>query len=465
MTSEPPLSAERGHATPDDDTVVGIARGVAAGRVAPSAIVDRCLRRIERLDPYLNAFITITEDRARADAARIESCSEDALPALAGVPIAHKDILMTAGIATTAGSQRLEGWIPDADAVVVRRLADAGCLMLGKVNTHEYATGVTGTISAAGPTVNPWNPERIAGGSSCGSAAAVAAGMVAAATGTDTGGSIRIPAACCGLAGIKPTYDRISRRGVLPFAWTLDHVGAMARRSEDLEMLLDAMLDSSASSAPGRPLSDSRFAILDELCDQAQPAVAAAVREVAVTLEGAGARRIGVRLPDSWRLVPATATAIFLTEGGAVHGDALRQHPEQYQEPTRSFLSQAAAQLPARYTQALDVRKSLSQQLDRLLQEVDLLICPTLPIVAPPLDAGMIELPDGTVDTRAALTLFTRAFNLTGLPALSLPCGFENGLPIGVQLVGRRGDDGDLIRAGMEFERLTDWVRFPRITS
>ena len=450
---------------PRDDTVVAIARDVASGRVAPSTIADRCLRRIERLEPRLNAFITITESRARADAERLESPTGNEPPALAGVPIAHKDILMTAGIATTAGSQRLAGWVPDTDATVVRRLANAGTLMLGKVNTHEYATGITGTVSAAGPTLNPWNAQRIAGGSSCGSAAAVASGMVAAATGTDTGGSIRIPAACCGLAGIKPTYDRISRRGVLPFAWTLDHVGAMARRSEDLAALLGVMFDPAPATASGRPLSKTRFAILDELCDQAQAGVAAAVREVAVTLERSGARRRGAQLPDSLRLVHAAAAAIFLAEGGTVHGAALREHPEQYQEQTRRFLGLADALPPNRYAQALRVRRLLCRQIDRLFREVDLLICPTLPTVAPRLDSQTIELPYGVVDLRVALTLFTRAFNLTGLPALSLPCGFDEGLPIGVQIVGRRGDDGNVIRAGMEFESMTDWVRKPEITA
>ncbi len=448
-----------------DESIAAIARRVAAGHIAPSTIVDRCLERIARLEPQLNAFVTITEERARADAAHLESSVDGELPVLAGVPIAHKDILMTAGIATSAGSRRLAGWIPDADATVVRRLSEAGTLLLGKANTHEYATGVTGTVSAAGATLNPWDTSRIAGGSSCGSAVAVAAGMVAAATGTDTGGSIRIPAACCGLAGIKPSYDRVSRRGVLPFSWTLDHVGALARRSEDLAALLAVMLDSPAATAPARPLSESRFAIFDELCDQSQPAVAAAVREAAVTLERLGARRCVVPLPEAWRFVHAAATAIFLAEGGVVHGAALRAAPTQYEEQTRRFLSLADALPAARYAQALGVRRLLSHQLERMLGEVDLLLCPTLPMIAPPLEAEAVELPDGVVDVRAALTRFTRVFNLTGLPAVSLPCGFDRGLPIGLQIAGRAGDDGNVLLAGIEFEGTTDWVRTPPITA
>ena len=444
-----------------NDGVVATARRIAAGRVTPAAIVDQSIERIARLEPQLNAFVTVTEDRARTDAARLEASANGRLPALAGVPIAHKDIVMTAGIATTAGSRRLAGWVPDTDATVARRLAEAGTLLLGKVNTHEFATGVTGTISATGATLNPWDTRCIAGGSSCGSAVAVAAGMVSAATGTDTGGSIRIPAACCGVAGIKPSYDRVSRHGVIPFAWTLDHVGALARNCEDLAAVLAVMIDSPRGTGPSRSLSESRFAVLEDLCDQSQAAVAAAVRQAAATLEGLGARRCDVPLPKSWRFVHAAAAAIFLAEGGAVHGTAMSTAPEQYAEQTRRFLSLADAVPAPRYAQALRMRRLLIEELDQVFDEVDLLVCPTLPIVAPTLDTETVELPDGHVDVRAALTRFTRLFNLTGLPAISLPCGFERGLPIGLQLAGRRGDDGNVLRAGMEFESATDWARTP----
>ena len=450
---------------PFSENIAAIAHNVTAGRISPISIVDRCLGRIRQLEPQLNAFATVTEERARADAIRLSASTEGELPILAGVPIAHKDILMTAGIATSAGSRRLAGWIPDADATVVHRLSEAGTLLLGKVNTHEYATGVTGTVSAAGATLNPWHTERIAGGSSCGSAVAVATGMVAGATGTDTGGSIRIPAACCGLAGIKPSYDRVSRRGVLPFSRTLDHVGALARRSDDLATLLAVMSDPSRVGAPTRPLSETRFALLDELCDQSQPAVAVAVREAATTLERLGARRHIVSLPESWRFVNAVSMAIFLAEGSTIHGLALRATPHLYEEQTRRFLRLADALPAARYAQALRVRQLITHQFETMLQKVDLLVCPTLPIVAPHLGTEVIELPNESVDIRAALTRFTRVFNLTGLPAMSLPCGFEEGLPIGLQLAGRRGDDGNVLRAGMEFEAATNWVRTPTIVT
>ncbi len=446
---------------------------VTAGETTAEAVLDGVQQRVAACDAALNAFITLSPDRALAEARAVDDVvTEGERPRpLAGVPLAHKDIIATRALRTTAGSALLRDYVPTEDATVVARLSNAGTALVGKTNTHEFATGTTGTVSCFGATRNPWNLEHVTGGSSGGSGAALAAGLVPAATGTDTGGSIRIPAACCGIVGLKPTYGRVSRTGVVPFAWGLDHVGPMARRVRDVAMLLTAMAgpdpydrtsagetSSDFGAAVDQGIKGLRFAV-PEFCflELATTPVAETVREACRMLEELGARRLEVSLPQELALVGPAAIALFLAEGGAVHRSTLSTHPDAYCDETRAFLSLAEHVTAHQYLQAQRLRSILAAELARVFQTIDLLVTPTLAMTAPRQDDREVDGAEGPIDVRAAMTLFTRPFNLTGLPALSVPCGFQGGLPIGLQLVGRAFDEATLLRAAQAYEAATDW--------
>jgi aspartyl-tRNA(Asn)/glutamyl-tRNA(Gln) amidotransferase subunit A len=458
---------------PACDELGAIAAAVNAGEVTAATVLERVQQRVAACNPALNAFITLCPERAADEAHTVDevvAAGERPRP-LAGIPLAHKDIIATAGVRTTAGSALLLEHVPTDDATVAARLSNAGTVLVGKTNTHEFATGTTGTVSHFGAVRNPWHREHVSGGSSSGSAAAIAAGMVPAATGTDTGGSIRIPSACCGVVGIKPTYGRVSRSGVVPFAWSLDHVGPIARRVRDVAVLLTAMsgpdpYDRAAAVEPASDLtagldagiSGLRFAVPQaHFLEHAVAPVATAVRAAADVLEQLGARRVEVELPAELALVGPAAVALFLAEGGAVHRATLADHPQAYCDETRAFLSLAARVSADHYLQAQRLRALLADATARLFQRIDLLVTPTLPITAPRLDQRQVDGPDGPLDVRAAMTLFTRPFNLTGLPALSMPCGFDDGLPIGLQLVSRPFDEAVVLRAAHAYEAATEW--------
>jgi aspartyl-tRNA(Asn)/glutamyl-tRNA(Gln) amidotransferase subunit A len=302
--------------------------------------------------------------------------------------------------------------------------------------------------------------------------------MVPAATGTDTGGSIRIPSACCGTVGIKPTYGRVSRSGVFPFAWSLDHVGPMARSVEDVAALLTAMSghDPTDPASATEPASDFRTCLNQgvekirfcvpgpHFLESAREDVAAAVAEAGALLENLGARRVTIDLPAELAEVGPAAVAIFLAEGASVHARTLKSWPDAYQEETRAFLSLAEEVSGQAYVQAQRLRARLAVDMLKVLRSTDLILAPTLPVTAPRLDQKTVELASGPVDVRAALTLYTRPFNLTGLPALSMPCGYDDeGMPIGLQIVGRPFDEATVLAAAHSYECATDWhERRPR---
>lgn len=439
---EPTFPARPAGIPPRVEPVCTIVEQIRRG-ASPQAQLDRALGRIAILEPAMRAFVWVGETAARDAARALEGAP--GLP-LAGVPIAHKDILWTAGVPTTAGSALLADHVPTRDATVVRRLATAGAISVGKVNTHEFATGVTGRVSVHGPTLNPVDRTRVPGGSSCGSAAAVAAGMVAAATATDTGGSIRIPAACCGVVGFKPTYGAVPVDGVIPFSWSLDHVGVIAGCVTDAAHVHSVMAGDAPPATPPPASTDRiRFALPEGWQARCDEATAGALERLAESMVAAGAERVRVAEPPLEQLA-AIAGAIFLAEGGALHQASLREFPDLYQPETVAFLSQASGVSATDYVAAQRRRAAVARAFAALHERVDVLLVPALPTPAPAIETERVELPGGALDVRAALTLFTRPFNLTGQPVVCLPIGRDaSGLPISAQLVGAVGTDRGLL--------------------
>jgi aspartyl-tRNA(Asn)/glutamyl-tRNA(Gln) amidotransferase subunit A len=444
-------------------TLAEAATAIQSGALSPVALTGTYLERIEHLNPVLNAFITLTADSARAEARAAQEGTGPSGP-LRGIPIALKDLFDTAGVRTSAASKILAHRVPERDATVTARLRAAGAVLLGKLNMHEFAYGVSNDNPHHGPARNPWNTERIPGGSSGGSGVAIAAGLCLGTLGSDTGGSIRIPSSLCGITGIKPTYGRVSRAGVLPLSWSMDHVGPMARTVRDCAILLGVI----AGHDPNDPASAGELVpdYLDGLEDgvrglriglprryffeQVDDPVLAAIEAAADRLraEGADVRDVDI---DQIELAAIAGATILVSEAAAYHQRWLRERPSDYGEDVRQRLLTGELYPATAYINAQRVRTVMRDSFLRTLSDVDLLLAPATPITAPPI-AGF------STDVRANLTRFTTPINLVGLPSLSLPCGFDaNNLPIGMQLIGRPFDEALVFRAGRAFERVTDW--------
>jgi aspartyl-tRNA(Asn)/glutamyl-tRNA(Gln) amidotransferase subunit A len=453
------------------DEVVFLPLAEQAHRIATRALsarelVQAHLGRIEALDRKLRAYITVCADRALAEAARADAAvaAGAELPPLHGVPIALKDLVDLAGVPTTAGSRILADRVPDEDAPVTAHLRAAGAIVLGKLNMHEFAYGPEGLNPHHGDAWNPWDPRthRIAGGSSSGSAVAVAMGLCAGALGSDTGGSIRLPAALCGITGLKPTYGRVSRDGVVPLAWSLDHVGPMTRSARDAALMLDAMVDEDPAPDFAAALSGKvrglRVGLLRPFfLDGALPAVRAAVEAAARVLEEQGARVTETALPDVQH-ANAASLAIIWPEALAFHDRWLRERPGDYDPRVRDRLRLGAFVGAVEHVHAQRVRDRLRRAASALLERFDVLLAPSAPIVASPLDQHEVVIDGVRGDRRSALIRFTQPFNLTGHPAASVPCGLDpDGLPIGLQIVGRAWDEATVLRVADAYQRATDW--------
>ena len=432
--------------------------------LSPVEVTRALLARIEKLDPLLHAFVTLTADRALADARAAEEALRrgDARPLL-GVPIAHKDIYLTKGIRTTGGSALLADWVPDQESTCGRRWQEAGTVLLGKLITHEFAFGIQFPGHRFPPARNPWNVNHIPGGSSSGSGAALAAGLVHGATGSDTGGSIRGPASFCGIVGLKPTYGRSSRAGVLTLSWTLDHTGPMARTVEDCAYLLQPLaghdpLDPASSHAPvddylaplGRDVRGLRIGVVrNYFFEGIDSEVERAFEEAMATLRRLGADVRDVQIPS----LEATHSflLIMLAEAYAYHERDIREHPELYGEVLRERLLAGALVTGAEYTQAQRIRSTICRETAELLRGVDVLATPTTPRPATPF-AQAHDPEFGFPRSN------TPPFNITGSPTLALPCGFSSsGLPISLQLAGRPFEEGTVLRVGHAYEQATPW--------
>jgi aspartyl-tRNA(Asn)/glutamyl-tRNA(Gln) amidotransferase subunit A len=445
-------------------TIAGLGARYRKRDLSPVEVTQTLLARIDKVDPILHAFVTLTADRALADARAAEEALRrgDARPLL-GIPVAHKDIYLTRGIRTTGGSALLADWIPEDQATCVERWQAAGTVLLGKLITHEFAFGLQFPGHRFPPARNPWNLDHIPGGSSSGSGAALAAGLVAGATGSDTGGSIRGPAAFCGIVGLKPTYGRASRAGVLSLSWTLDHTGPMARTVEDCAYLLQAL----AGHDPADPAS-SRAPVDDYVAPLARdirglkigvprtyffegvdPEVERAFDEALETLRRLGAEVRDVRIPS----LAATPSflLILMAEAFAYHERDIREHPELYGEVLRERILAGALITASEYMQAQRIRSQICSETAEVLKSVDVLATPTALKPATPF-AQAYDPEFG----------FPRSnmppFNLTGSPTLALPCGFSSsGLPLSLQLAGRSFEEGTVLRVGHAYERATRW--------
>lgn len=442
--------------------------------LSPIDAADAHLTRIEELHAKVNSYITVTAARARVRAKEAEAryIHNAPLSGLDGVPFAAKDIFATRGIVTTHGSKLGKDNVPAETATAVERLEAAGAVMLGKLNLLEFATG-SGTESGFGPARNPWDLERDPGGSSSGSAAALAAGLATLTLGTDTGGSIRNPAARCGIVGLKPTYGRVSRHGVTPLAWTLDHAGPMARSVRDVARTLgviagrDAKDPSSASEPVGnyeealagtQSLSGRSFAVAPELMEPVDPQVGLVVESALEQLESLGARRVNVTLPHVTAMNIASETLIG-AEAAVFHEDNLRRAERRMlMDPAvRMYATSGRFYLATDYVKAQRLRLQLQAELEAALTNADVLVCPTDPTLTPKvgeasrlLGREMMWFEYGTVNLG----------NLTGAPALSLPCGFTpNGLPVGLQFYGRPFDEARVLSFSYVYEQATEWYR------
>ncbi|MFY9729460.1 MAG: amidase [Candidatus Acidiferrales bacterium] len=438
--------------------------------ISPSDLVEVALARIERFNPVLNAFITVAADRARADARRAERQfrGRATTSPLCGIPVAIKDNFLTRGIVTTAGSSILSDFIPETDSDVVRNLKRAGAIVLGKTNMHEFAYGITNENPHYGPARNPWDLDRVTGGSSGGSAAALAMGIGYAATGTDTGGSIRIPSALCGIVGLKPTFGLVSVEGVVPLARTLDHAGPMARTVTDACIMLEAIAGNypRGASRPDylklRKIRPRKFRIgwpKQYFFERIDRAVHDALESAAKSLKSLGATIQDVSLPSLEQSVEPS-TNIALAEATQYH-ESKGYFPAQaskYSDEVRYRLELGRKVLAADYLHAFDVKRKITQEFDAVFVEVDAILAPTLPIAASRIGEKEVMIGGEKETVRSAFVRLNRPANLTGHPAISIPCGFtRNGLPIGLQLIGAYWSEARLLSIALAYEDATEW--------
>ena len=455
-------------------TVTQASQALRTKDISAVELTQSYLERIEALNPKINAYITVTAERALDDAQRAsdELIAGKARGPLHGVPIGLKDLYETAGIRTTGGSKFHADHIPAQDCPAAQRLREAGTILLGKLNTHEYAYGVTTNNPHYGATRNPWNLDHIPGGSSGGSGAAIAAGLATATLGTDTGGSIRMPASVCGVVGFKPTYGRVSKAGVLPLSYLFDHAGPITRTVEDAALMLNAIAgyDPTDATTIRTPVAEYTSALLNGLqglrigvprtyfFDHLEDDVAVAVEQAIDELRALGAEVRDIDLPD----VGAGVAALFgivLAEAQEIHAKNMQSHPLDFGTDVHAILTGEPPDTPT-LMQALRQRDALSVAVRNAFESVDLLVTPSTPIVAARIDQETVAYGGLEEPILMAMIRCTAPFNATGHPALSLPCGFTAaGLPVGLQIVGRTFDEVTVLRAGHAYEQATGWYK------
>ena len=454
-------------------TLAEQARLIRERQVSPKEVVASSLAQIEKVNPRLNAFLTVMGDQARAGAEKAEReiTSGSYRGPLHGIPIGLKDLLCTKGVRTTGGSRILADFVPEEDATVVSRLQEAGAVLMGKLNMHEFAFGPTGTNPHYGDARNPWDPERITGGSSSGSAIAAATFMCAGTLGSDTGGSIRIPAALCGVVGIKPTYGRVSRYGAIPCAWSLDNVGPMCRTAEDAALVLSTIAghdpkDPATIRRPvpdyaaglGERVSGLKVAVLREyVTDPMEPDVVARFQESLAVLRGLGMVVEEISVPEANTAMGASS-AILSSEVAAYHEERLRTRPGDFGADVRARLEQGLMISATDYLKGQRIRRLVVERFQELMGRYDAMVCPTEPCTAPRLDQETVDYGGFSEARVASMVRHTRLFNLNSLPAVSVPCGFgSNGLPVGLQIATGPFEEGLALRIAHAYQQATEW--------
>ena len=448
-------------------TISAISGLIRRKEISPIEITSQCLRRIEKLDRRLNAFITVMAELALAEArvAEDEISRGNWRGPLHGIPISLKDLIDTAGVRTTSASALHQNRIPAQDAEVVRRLRTAGAVIVGKNNLHEFAYGGSSLVSHFGDVHNPWNTERIAGGSSGGSAASVVAGMACAAIGTDTAGSIREPAALCGCVGLKPTYGRVSSRGVIPLSTSLDHVGPLTSSVADAAIVLQAIAGFDPADVTSaevsvvdyvsglkEPVKKLRVGVARaHFFEDLDPEVASAMEHALTGIESLGAQINEVKLEIS------TDRTVQAAESWAYHAGNLEKHPDAYQPETLRRIRTGEKISAAEYIQQRRQLEEDRRSIREVFAEVDLLMMPTIPMPAPAIAELKVN-PEALRPAELRLLRNTRPLNVWGLPAISVPCGFtQSGLPIGLQIAGPHWREDLVLRLAYAYEQATAW--------
>lgn len=458
-----------------DLSLTELADAIRAKRVSSVEATRAAIARAEALQPALNCFVALEAEAALAAAERADAAlarGEEVGP-LHGVPLAHKDMYYRVGCVSTCGSKIRRDFVPDVTSTALARLEQAGALHLGGLNMAEFASNPTGHNEHWGDCRNPWNPAHAAGGSSSGSGAAVAARIVSGALGSDTGGSIRIPASLCGTSGIKPTYGRVSRYGAMPMSASMDHVGPLARTVRDCARLLGVIAghDPRDPTTSRRPVPDYEAAIeagvkgmrlgvaTSYFTDGVHPEVERSIAAALDVFRGLGAEVVPVDLPDM-AAINAYGMVLARAESAAIHGNWLRTRPQDYTPLVREWLEIGLALPATRYVEALHMRGPLLTAFRRqVFGAVDMLAAPSTPLPAPTLEESGAQAP-GHGGIAAALSAFTRPANYLGLPSLAVPCGFtETGLPLSFQLMGAPFGEAGLLRAGHAYQTATDWHR------
>jgi aspartyl-tRNA(Asn)/glutamyl-tRNA(Gln) amidotransferase subunit A len=453
-------------------TLAQAAAQIERREISSAELTDAYLARIERLNPSINAYVTVTAGRARSDAAAADAAiarGEYRGP-LHGIPIGLKDLYDTAGIETAGGSSVLKGRVPDRDSTPARKLREAGAVLLGKTNTHEFAWGTTTNNPHTGATHNPWKLDRIPGGSSGGSGAAIAARMAAGTLGTDTGGSIRIPAALCGCVGLKPTFGRASKAGVLPMSWQFDHPGPICRTVEDAAIMMAAIAgyDPDDFATVPVPVPDYRDGIeagvngmrigipRGQFFGLLEPEVRVAVEEAIGVLAGLGANVADID-PGFTREQSNRAWQLVNAEGQLHHRPYFGPQPDAYSPELRAVLTTAlpdAIGLTEAYRASYDIKEGVR----RAFESVDVMVTPTAMRASALIGEETVEVEGVRMSPGAAFASLTMPFNMAGVPAISIPCGFTSeGLPIGLQIVGGPFAEGTVLRAARAYEAATDW--------